>query len=64
MGMNMHIFGLAIFPFGITGGIYEKSHRYVFAYFKDDCLKYLYTCRHVCAHMLIGKCGLDFKGLD
>lgn len=33
MGMNMHIFCLAMFLFGNTGGIYEMSHINVLAYF-------------------------------
>lgn len=34
----MHNFGLAIFLFGNTGGLYEVPHINILAYFQDDCL--------------------------
>lgn len=38
MGMNMHFFGLAILPLGISGGIHEMFHRNVLMYFQVDYL--------------------------
>ena len=53
VGINMHIFGLAMFLFGNTGGIHEMSHINVLAYFQDDWLtwsiySYVGMCVYIC----------------